>query len=196
MTRRDEFARRAQDHLRGSAELKGEVSRRCLEAILDGAELIVATFRGRGRLYLCGNGGSAADCQHMAAELVSRLTQANNRPGLPAIALTTDSSLLTGFSNDVGFEGVFERQLRALGQPGDALLAISTSGSSPNVVRALDAAKELGIRSIALTGAGGRLDGLADVVIAVPSVDTQLVQESHLAVEHILCDLVEQTMFG
>lgn len=191
-----ELSRRALAHLQGSVEVKQEVARVCLEAILAGADLLVESFRGGGRLYLCGNGGSAADCQHLAAEFVSRLSKAFERPALPAQALTTDTSFLTAYSNDIGFDGVFERQVRAFGRPGDVLLGISTSGSSRNVLAAMEAARGLGMRTIALTGAGGRLQEVAEVTIAVPSADTQYIQESHLAIEHILCDLVEQALFG
>ena len=193
--RRAELSQRAFAHLRASADAKTAVAAECLEDILAAAELVAATFRRGGRVYLCGNGGSAADCQHMAAEFVSRLTREVVRPGLPAIALTTDTSFLTAYSNDCGFEGVFERQIQTLGRAGDALIGISTSGSSPNVVRAVAAARALGLRTIALTGAGGRLQELADITIAVPSTSTQHIQESHLAIEHIICDLVEQMLF-
>jgi D-sedoheptulose 7-phosphate isomerase len=192
----DAASRRALDHLQRSAAVKLEVANTCVPSILAAATLIAAIFRQHGRLYLCGNGGSAADCQHMAAEFVSRLTKEFVRPGLPAIALTTDTSFLTAYSNDCGFDGVFERQVRALGRPGDALLGISTSGSSPNVMLAIEAAKEMKMSTIGLSGIGGRLRDTADVTIAVPVNNTQHIQESHLAIEHILCDLVEQELFG
>jgi D-sedoheptulose 7-phosphate isomerase len=196
MTTRDELAQRARLHLEQSVLVMGAVARHCLDDIVAAAALLTESFRAGGRLYLCGNGGSAADCQHMAAELVSRLTREFDRPGLPAVALTTDTSFLTAYSNDLGFEGVFERQIQALGRSGDTLLAISTSGASVNVRRAVVAARALGMRTIALTGSGGRLGDLADLTITIPSSRTQQVQESHLAVEHILCDLVEQALFG
>jgi D-sedoheptulose 7-phosphate isomerase len=189
-------AQRATDHLRASADVKRNVSLACVPAIVAAAAIIADTFRAGGRLYLCGNGGSAADCQHMAAEFVSRLTKEFVRPGLPAIALTTDTSFLTAYGNDCGFEGIFERQVRALGRPGDALIGISTSGSSRNVVLAVSAARELGMRSVVLCGSGGALRDIADIAIAVPSTNTQHIQESHLAIEHIICDLVEQELFG
>jgi D-sedoheptulose 7-phosphate isomerase len=147
------------------------------------------------KVLLCGNGGSAADCQHMAAEFVSRLTKEFERPGLPAIALTTDTSFLTAFANDCGFEGIFERQVQALGKPVDALIGISTSGNSPNVILAVEAARAASMRTIVLTGSNGRLAGIAHVAIAIPSTNTQYIQEAHLAVEHILCELVEQALF-
>ena len=131
----------------------------------------------------------------MAAEFVSRLSKNFERRALPAIALTTDTSFLTAFSNDCGFEGVFARQIEALGCAGDILLGISTSGNSPNLIRAVEVAKKMTMRTIALTGNGGRLAASAEVVIAVPSSDTQYIQEAHLAVEHIVCELVEVILF-
>ena len=183
-------------HLAESAELKRRVSEQCTESILRAANLIADTFKSGGKVLLCGNGGSAADCQHMATELLSRLTKDFERPGLPAIALTTDTSFLTAFSNDCGFEGVFERQTQALGEAGDVLIGISTSGNSPNVIRAVDAARAANMHTIALTGQGGRLEGKSNIAIAVPSTNTQCIQEAHLAIEHILCELVERHVFG
>jgi D-sedoheptulose 7-phosphate isomerase len=184
------------EHLRASAELKRRTAEACEGAIVAAADLVSQAFRADAKVLLCGNGGSAADCQHMAAEFVSRLTKDFDRPGLPAIALTTDSSFLTAFANDCGFDGVFERQVQALGRPGDILIGISTSGNSPNVVRAVRQATAMGLRSIALTGAGGALAGLADVAICVPSTDTQHIQETHLAIEHLICLLVERDLFS
>jgi phosphoheptose isomerase len=187
---------RVRSYLAESAEVKRLTAEACAEAIVTAAGVIEDVFRAGGKLLICGNGGSAADCQHMAAELVSRLTKNFERPGLPAIALTTDTSFLTAYANDCGFDGVFARQVQALGRAGDVLLGISTSGNSPNVVQAVELARDRGLRSVALTGAGGRLAKLADVTIAVPSDDTQHIQEAHLAVEHLLSLLVEQALFG
>lgn len=187
---------RAKRHLLESAEIKRQTSERCADAIIAAAQVITNTFRSGGKVLLCGNGGSAADCQHMAAEFVSRLTKDFDRPGLPAIALTTDTSFLTAFSNDCGFDGVFSRQVQALGRPQDALIGISTSGGSANVIRAVETARQIGMRTIALTGSGGRLRELAHVCISVPSTVTQYIQEAHLAIEHILCALVERSLFG
>ena len=159
------------------------------------AALITESLQHGGKLLLCGNGGSAADCQHMAAEFVGRLTSDLTRPGLPAIALTTDTSYLTAYTNDFGFDGVFARQLETLGRVGDVLLAISTSGMSRNVLAAAEAARREGIAVIALLGHEGPLAGLADLAIHVPSRDTQLVQQVHLAVEHLLCHLVERALY-
>lgn len=192
MSRSDEI----RAYLSESAAVLIEVGGACGAAIEQAAEVLVRSFRGGGKLLLCGNGGSAADCQHMATELVSRFSPKLDRPGLPAIALTTDTSFLTAFSNDCGYEGVFERQLRTLGRGGDTLLAISTSGNSPNVLAAARAARELGISVIALTGPGGALQAEADVVVAIPSSDTQKIQQAHLAVEHLLCGFIETALFS
>jgi D-sedoheptulose 7-phosphate isomerase len=186
----------ARAYFRESADTKRRTAEECEDAILAAADLISQAFRAGAKVMLCGNGGSAADCQHMAAEFVSRLTKAFERPGLPAIALTTDSSFLTAFANDCGFDGVFERQVQALGRPGDILIGISTSGSSPNVVRAIRLARSSGLRSVVLTGAGGLLAALADVAISVPSTDTQHIQETHLAIEHLICWFVERDLFS
>ncbi len=182
-------------YLHASAETKRRTAEACEDVIVAAADLITQAFRADGKVLICGNGGSAADCQHMAAEFVSRLTKDFERPGLPAIALTTDSSFLTAFANDCGFDGVFERQVQALGRPGDVVIGISTSGNSPNVVRAVRLARVQGLRSVVLTGAQGQLAGLADVAISVPSTDTQHLQEAHLAIEHLICWLVERALF-
>jgi len=195
-TRADRRPERVQAHLTAAADVIRRTSEQSVDAILAAADVLMETLRAGGKVLLCGNGGSAADCQHLAAEFVNRLRREFDRPGLPAIALTTDTSFLTACANDSGFEAVFERQVRALGKPGDVLVGISTSGNSPNVIRAIEAAKELKMRTIALTGSGGRLGTLAAAVVAVPSADTQHVQEAHLAIEHALCDLVERGLFG
>jgi len=187
--------RKIESHLLQSAEIKRQTAASCAHSIAEAAEVIAGAFLSSGKRLLCGNGGSAADCQHMAAELVNRFSKDLDRRALPAIALTTDTSFLTAFGNDCGFEGIFERQVEALGSPGDVLIAISTSGNSPNVIRAVEAARKRSMGTIALTGNGGRLTTMADAVIAVPSADTQYIQEAHLAVEHILCELVEFALF-
>ena len=184
-------------HLRDSAAVKQHTAEICTASILAAAEVIAESFRTSGKLLLCGNGGSAADCQHLATEFTSRLSTDFVRPALPAIALTTDTSFITAYANDFDFGGVFARQVEALGKAGDVLLGISTSGNSKNVIRAVETAKAMGLKSIALTGAsGGRLKDLADVAICIPSDNTQHIQEAHLAVEHILCQLVERALFG
>ena len=144
------------------------------------------------KIVFFGNGGSAADSQHLAAELVVRYK--TNRAPLAAIALTTDSSLLTAGANDFGFDTIFECQIRALGKPGDLAIGISTSGRSPNVIRALQAARDIGMTAAALTGrGGGELAGLADPVVMVPSTTTARIQEMHIMIGHMLCDVLEQT---
>ncbi|MCU0767441.1 MAG: phosphoheptose isomerase [Gammaproteobacteria bacterium] len=162
------------------------------------AELIVGRLLAGGKVLSCGNGGSAADAQHFASEMLNRFER--ERPGLPAIALTTDSSTLTSIANDYAFEHVFAKQVRALGQPGDVLLAISTSGSSPNVLAAVAAAHEQDMAVVALSGRdGGRLPGAlreGDVEVRVPSDSTARVQEVHLLAIHCLCDLVDAQLLG
>ena len=187
---------RVRAHFAESAEVAREVAARLTAAIVTAAELLTTAFRDGGKVLLCGHGGSAADCQHLAAEFVNRLTRDFDRPGLPAIALTTDSSVLTAVANDTGVDAVFARQVQTLGRAGDVLIAISTSGESSNVLRAVEAAHAAGMRTIALTGRTGRLARMAAVGIAVPSDAVQYVQEAHLAIEHIMCDLVERALFG
>lgn len=183
-------------HLMESVEVQRRVAAECIPSVLEAAGLIAATFRARHRLLLCGNGGSASDCQHLAAEFVGRLSKHFERPGLPAISLTADTSVLTAVANDRGFDRVFERQVFALGRRGDALLAISTSGNSANVLRAVRTARKTGMRIIGLQGEGGRLGRSADVSIVIPSRNTQHIQEALLSVEHVLCHLVETELFG
>src|SRR5579864_8948213 len=147
------------------------------------------------KILVCGNGGSAADAHHIAAEFVSVLSQGFLRPGLGAIALTTDTSVLTASANDFGYAGVFERQVQALGRPGDVVIGISTSGNSENVLRAVSYARAHHMCTIALTGAaGGKLAKAAQAALRVPSTVTQFIQESHIMLGHILCDLVEQSL--
>jgi len=191
----DVFYQRARAYFTEGAAVKQLVVENCLESIVSAAGLIADAFRSGGKVLLCGNGGSAADCQHVAAEFVSILRRDFERPGLPAIALTTDTSFLTAYANDFGYEGVFARQVEALGKAGDLLVGISTSGNSPNVIRAVESALRIGMRTIALTGRGGRLPAVADVAVSVPSADTQHIQEAHLAIEHIICELVERHLF-
>jgi phosphoheptose isomerase len=179
-----------------SAALQLRTGDECVGAILEAATMIEASLRAGGKVLLCGNGGSAADCQHMAAEFVGMLRHDFQRPPMAAVALTTDTSVLTGYSNDIGFDSVFARQVEALGRDGDVLVCISTSGASANVLAAARAAAELGLRRVALMGAGGELAELVDVAIRVPSADTQLVQEALLTVEHTICELVEQRIHG
>ena len=182
------------DRLRQSAAVTDAMSTRAAD-IARAAAIISESFGGGGKLLLCGNGGSAADCQHVAAEFVNRLTKDHQRAALPALALTTDTSFLTAYTNDCGFEGVYARQVEAFGRAGDVLLAISTTGSSPNLLAAATVARAHGITVVALMGETGPLFGVADIAIQVPSRDTQVIQQVHLAVEHLICDLVERTLF-
>jgi D-sedoheptulose 7-phosphate isomerase len=155
--------------------------------------LVEDTVRAGGTLFFCGNGGSAADAQHLATEYVVRYMR--NRRAYPAVALTTDSSLLTAASNDFGFEQVFARQIQALAKPGDLLIIHSTSGASPNVLRAAEAARERGIPVLAFSARdGGPLRDLADHSVIIPTDRTDRAQELHLCIEHIICDLVERTL--
>ena len=185
-----------QQRLSESNAVRQMVMEQCVTQIVEAALMVADAYRNGKKLLLCGNGGSAADCQHMAAELMNRLTKDVQRRALPAIALTTDTSFLTALANDRGFEGVFERQVEALGERGDVLLGISTSGSSENVVQAMRLATTKGLNRIALIGEGGVLRDMADVTIAVPSTQTQYIQESHLSVEHLICELVELELFS
>ncbi|MGO8990634.1 MAG: HAD-IIIA family hydrolase [bacterium] len=187
---------RVRMHLLESAEIKRKIAEDGLEKIVEGASLIARSLQNGGKLLLCGNGGSAADCQHMAAEFVSLLTKDFSRPGLKAIALTTDTSLLTAYANDFGFEGVFARQVETLGNAGDVLIGISTSGNSGNIIRAVEVAQKLKMPTIVLTGKDGQLGKMGSVAICVPSKSTQHIQESHIAIEHALCDLVECLIFS
>lgn len=191
----DELSKMAKLHLLQSAETKQRMAAEGLGSIVSAAQLLSASFKSGGKIMLCGNGGSAADCQHIAAEFVSVLTQEFKRPGLKAIALTTDTSFLTAYANDFGFDGVFARQVETLGAPGDTLIGISTSGNSKNVIQAVESARKLKMRTIGLAGRGGQLLKLVDVVIAVPSQSTQYIQEAHITIGHILCDLVERCLF-
>jgi len=157
-------------------------------------ELVLKTFKSGCRIFLCGNGGSAADAQHIACELVGKFLKI--RDGLPAIALTTDTSVITSISNDFGYDKVFSRQIDTLGKKGDALVAISTSGSSKNVLLAVDCAKKRRMNTIALTGCdGGELKKMVDISIVVPSCKTPRIQEAHITIGHILSKIVEREFF-
>jgi D-sedoheptulose 7-phosphate isomerase len=177
-----------------SAAVQSRTAESCSETILAAARLIARSLAEGGKTMLCGNGGSAADCQHIAAELIGRMN-GWERPALAALALTTDTSALTALSNDFGYEMVFQRQVEALARPGDALVAISTSGRSQNVLRAVAGATRLGVSTVALTGeGGGPLADLVDIAIRVPSSDSQRIQEAHIAIGHVICYLVERLL--
>ena len=195
---RMDLVSRISDNFSESAHLKLQ----CMDAlaipIASAAEQMVECLKGDGKILACGNGGSAADAQHFAAELVGRFER--ERPELPAISLSTDTSLLTAIANDYSFEQVYAKQVRALGSKGDVLIAISTSGNSPNCVAALEAAHERDMRVIALTGkGGGRMAELLapeDVNLCVPHARTMRIQEVHLLMIHCLCDVIDATLLG
>jgi D-sedoheptulose 7-phosphate isomerase len=182
------IARHIEDHLATIQDLRSQVP--LIERI---GQRMIACMRTGGCIFWLGNGGSAADSQHLAAELVERFEM--ERPSIRSVALTTDTSALTAIGNDEGFERIFARQLEALGRPGDLVMAISTSGNSPNVLAAVTTARALGLTTIGLTGRdGGRLKALADSCLIVPSDNTARIQEAHILVGHILCDLAEQSV--
>ena len=176
-----------------SARVKRALAEGSAELVARAAELVFECLREGRKVLVCGNGGSAADAQHIAGELVGRYLR--ERRALPAIALTTDTSILTAIGNDYAFEVVFSRQVEALGAPGDVLIGITTSGNSPDVLRAVEAAQRIGLRTIGLTGqSGGKLAGLADLCIRVPSAETPRIQEAHIAIAHVVCELVEEAI--
>ncbi len=185
-------------HFADSAQTKLDASEMLAAPIAEAAEAMVGSLLGNGKILACGNGGSAADAQHFAAELVGRFEM--ERQGLAAIALTTDSSIMTAVANDYGYNTVFERQVRALGHPGDVLLAISTSGNSPSILEAIAAAHDNEMRVVALTGKGGgqisKLLRDTDIHICVPSDRTARIQEVHLLTIHCLCDGVDCLLLG
>jgi len=181
-----------------SIMVKEAFAKEAADDIVTAAGWIIETFEDDGKLLIFGNGGSAADAQHMAAEFVNRF-QINRRP-LPALALTTDTSILTSVANDFSYDQVFAKQVQALAKPEDLVLGISTSGTSANVIKGIEAARNIGCRTIALTGGshhpGGELAPLCDLILNVPSDSTPHIQEVHLWLEHLLCEMVESAMFG
>ncbi len=181
--------------LAASIRVKEAVAANLTPAIAQAAALWVDTLRRGGLIAFCGNGGSAADCQHLAGELVSRFRR--DRPAYRGLALSTDTSILTAIGNDFGYERVFARQVEGLMRPGDLLVALSTSGTARNCVLAVEQARSMGVATMALTGAsGGALKPLADLCLCVPSSDTPRIQEAHITIGHILCDLVEAELSG
>ena len=194
MLRHDRVERLVRLRLEESARLKQRLATLHVAEVAAAAAAFADTIERGGTVLLCGNGGSAADAQHLAAELTGRFV--HDRRALPGIALTTDSSALTAIANDYGYEHVFERQVRALGRPGDLLVAISTSGRSASVLLAVEAARAGGLRTLGLTGGdGGDLASAADLVVVVPSTATARIQEAHITVGHIACEVVEQRLF-
>jgi D-sedoheptulose 7-phosphate isomerase len=185
---------RVREEIEESVAVKRATLDVCGASIARAAEVVIEAFRGGGRLLAFGNGGSAADAQHLAAELAGRY--GCERPGLPALALTANSSDLTAIGNDYGFDRVFARLVEAHGRAGDVAVAISTSGSSPNVVGGVEAARERGLRTVGLTGrGGGKLAAIVDVPVVVPCDATPRIQEVHITAVHLICALVDETLF-
>ena len=180
-----------------SAMVKERFAKENAELIQEVVGLIAAAFTRGNKLLLFGNGGSAADASHIAGEFVNRFLL--ERPGLPAIALNTDMAVITSISNDYDYSEIFARQVKALGQEGDVAVGFSTSGTSPNVVKAFQAAKDLGLKTVALTGnknKGGKLAQIADYAFIVPSAETPRIQETHITLGHVICQLVDEHLFG
>lgn len=171
-------------------------SSECGASINQAANIIAKAFLAGSKILICGNGGSAADSQHFAAEFVSAFSRDIVRRGLPAMALTVDTSIITAYSNDFGYEGIFSRQVEAYGRPGDVLIALTTSGSSKNCLQAVRKAKEIGISTIAFTSTSGAISEEVDISIEVPSTNTQHIQECHMVAYHVITEIVEESLFG
>ena len=182
------------DQLDESAALKMKVKESCMDDMVKAATALIEALKKGNKLLIFGNGGSAADAQHIACEFVSKFRL--ERKGLPAISLTTNTSILSAISNDYEYARVFERQIEALGRKGDVVIGISTSGKSPNVLAALKLARKMGMVTIGMEGEKGRMKDVVDIDICVPSSDTPRIQEAHITIGHILCDVVEKELFG
>ena len=177
--------------IKDSIIIKNKMLESCIEDVKDAAEIMIKSLKNNGKILWCGNGGSAADAQHLSTELMGSMSNYDRKP-IPSIALTTDSSFITAWSNDTGFESVFSRQIQGLGNKNDTLIGISTSGNSENVIAAIKQAKYKNLFTVTLTGkTGGILKDLSDITINIPSNNTQRIQEAHIMVGQILCDLVE-----
>ena len=184
---------RIKDILLESIQVKEELMRAKLGEIVEIADLVIEALKKNGKVMIFGNGGSASDSQHIAAELVGRFKK--DRVALPAIALTTNTSIITALANDYGYEIIFSKQIEALGQKNDVAIGISTSGKAKNVAAAIKQAKKMGIKTVALTGGdGGELAKLADISLLVPSMVTARIQEAHITIGHIICELIEQAL--
>ena len=174
-----------------SARIKNKIVQNGVVEVEKAAELLIDCVNDGGKIYWCGNGGSAADAQHLATELMGGMSDHDRMP-IPSISLTTDSSFITAWSNDTDFDSVFSRQIQGLGEVGDVLIGISTSGNSKNIINAIKQAKFKKLKTIAFTGStGGKLDGLADITIKIPSENTQRIQEAHIMIGQILCSIIE-----
>jgi D-sedoheptulose 7-phosphate isomerase len=185
------------DQIKKSFETKQAIyqNEELLNKIVEVCKLCVELYKGKNKTILAGNGGSAADAQHIAAELVGRY--AFDRPSIPSLALTTDTSNLTAIGNDYGYDKVFSRQLEGMGQEGDIFIGISTSGNSKNIINAFEVAKQKGIKTVALVGRdGGEMAKMSDIALVVPSNSTPRIQESHILIGHIICDIIEKEIFG
>ena len=194
MVDRSKFIR---ESLEESAATKKAILNSCFEDISRAVTIVGDALKKDNKILFCGNGGSAADSQHIATELTIQLSHEIKRKGLPAIALTTDTSALTAGGNDIGFENTFARLVEALGRKGDVLVCLSTSGNSPNIIRAVDKAHENGMTVIGLLGRdGGEVKSRCDLPIVVPSDNTQRIQEGHITIGHIVSELVEMELFG
>ncbi|WP_158824898.1 D-sedoheptulose-7-phosphate isomerase [Mucilaginibacter lacusdianchii] len=186
-----------QSQIEASIQVKQSIlsSSHLIQQIEQAAKLITQAYQNGKKTLLAGNGGSAADAQHISGEFVSRFNF--DRPAIPSIALSTDTSILTGIGNDYGYERLFARQIEAHGNAGDVFIAISTSGNSPNILKALEICKARGVQSIGWTGeTGGKMADLCDICIKVPSTTTPRIQESHILIGHIICNIVEDELFG
>ncbi len=193
-----DFIQRIKDNFTESIQVKTEARERLAPLIAAAAELMTDCLLSDNKIFSCGNGGSAADSQHFAAEMINRFEM--ERPGLPAIALTTDSSTLTSIANDYQYADIFSKQIRALGKPGDTLLALSTGGESHNIIHAIDAAHDKSLHVVALTGReGGQVADMmleSDIELRVPSWSTARIQEVHIMIIHSLCDLIDHKLLG
>jgi D-sedoheptulose 7-phosphate isomerase len=185
------------ESLRESSKVKLELLNTASEKILETGQLLAERVKKGNKILLCGNGGSAADCQHIATEFIVRLSHDIKRPPIAAIAITTDSSNLTAGGNDIGFENIFSRNVEALGKKDDILIGISTSGNSINIINAFTTARKIGIATIGLLGnTGGKLIDFSDIAVCVPSENVQRIQECHITIGHILCEITERILYG
>lgn len=186
-----------EDSLKESAETKKQMLEKCFDEINRSADLLIKVIKNGKKIMFIGNGGSAADSQHLATEFMIRLSHDLNRPAIGAVALTTDTSNLTAAGNDIGFENVFARNVEGIGNEGDALICISTSGNSPNILKAVSKAKDKKIITIGFLGKdGGKLKNECDCFLLIPSDNTQRIQEGHITAGHILCEIVERELYG